>query len=127
MNLWYENLNRVPFSPPNYIFGIVWPILYGLMTISFIIAWQNKKCVPYCSALTLFLVQLIFNLLWTTLFFHYKMPMVALLDIIFIIYFTLLTYNAFIKISKVAAYLLVPYICWLFVALYLNTYIVLHN
>lgn len=127
MNKWYENLNRAPFSPPNYVFGIVWPILYGLMAISFILVWQHKKCFPYCSALTLFLAQLAFNLLWTTLFFRYKMPMLALLDLIFILYFTLLTFFAFIKISKLAAYLLVPYICWLCVALYLNAYIVIYN
>lgn len=127
MNRWYKNLNRAPWSPPNYLFGIVWGILYALMTLSFIFVWKNKKCFPYCSALTAFLIQLAFNLSWTTIFFYYKMPKLALLDTILIIYFTLVTYKAFIKISKLAAYLLIPYICWLFLALSLNTYIVLYN
>ena len=127
MNRWYNTLNRAPWSPPNYIFGIVWPILYVLMTFSFILVWKNKKCFPYCSALTTFLIQLAFNLSWTTIFFYYKMPKLALLDIVLIIYFSLMTYQSFIKVNKMAAYLLIPYICWLFLALSLNTYIVLFN
>jgi len=127
MNRWYNTLNRAPWSPPNYIFGIVWPILYVLMTFSFILVWKNKKCFPYCSALTTFLIQLVFNLSWTTIFFYYKMPKLALLDIVLIIYFSLMTYQSFIKVNKMAAYLLIPYICWLFLALSLNTYIVLFN
>ena len=127
MNRWYNTLNRAPWSPPNYIFGIVWPILYALMTFSFILVWKNKKCFPYCSALTTFLIQLVFNLSWTTIFFYYKMPKLALLDIVLIIYFSLMTYQSFIKVNKMAAYLLIPYICWLFLALSLNTYIVLFN
>ena len=127
MNRWYNTLNRAPWSPPNYIFGIIWPILYVLMTFSFILVWKNKKCFPYCSALTTFLIQLAFNLSWTTIFFYYKMPKLALLDIVLIIYFSLMTYQSFIKVNKMAAYLLIPYICWLFLALSLNTYIVLFN
>ena len=127
MNRWYNTLNRAPWSPPNYIFGIIWPILYVLMTFSFILVWKNKKCFPYCSALTTFLIQLVFNLSWTTIFFYYKMPKLALLDIVLIIYFSLMTYQSFIKVNKMAAYLLIPYICWLFLALSLNTYIVLFN
>ncbi len=127
MNRWYNTLNIAPWSPPNYIFGIVWPILYVLMTFSFILVWKNKKCFPYCSALTTFLIQLVFNLSWTTIFFYYKMPKLALLDIVLIIYFSLMTYQSFIKVNKMAAYLLIPYICWLFLALSLNTYIVLFN
>ena len=127
MNRWYNTLNRAPWSRPNYIFGIVWPILYVLMTFSFILVWKNKKCFSYCSALTTFLIQLAFNLSWTTIFFYYKMPKLALLDIVLIIYFSLMTYQSFIKVNKMAAYLLIPYICWLFLALSLNTYIVLLN
>ena len=127
MNRWYNTLNRAPWSPPNYIFGIVWPILYVLMTFSFILVWKNKKCFPYCSALTIFLIQLAFNLSWTTIFFYYKMPKLALLDIVLIIYLSLMTYQSFIKVNKMAAYLFIPYICWLFLALSLNTYIVIFN
>lgn len=127
MNNWYKNLNRAPWSPPDYVFGIVWSILYVLITISFILVWKNKNCFPYCSALTSFLIQLVLNLSWTTIFFYYKLPKLALLDIILIIYFTLFSFKNFSKVSTLAAYLLIPYIFWLFIALSLNGYIVLYN
>lgn len=127
MNNWYKSLNKAPCTPPSYVFGIVWPILYVLMGISFLLVWKNKKCFPYCSPLTYFLIQLGFNLIWTTLFFVMKKPLLALLDICLIIYFAMQTYNRFIKIDRLAAYLLVPYLLWLLLAFSMNFYIVLMN
>ena len=127
MNNWYKSLNKAPWTPPSYVFGIVWPILYVLMGISFLLVWKNKKCFPYCSPLTYFLIQLGFNLIWTTLFFVMKKPLLALFDICLIIYFAIQTYNRFIKIDRLAAYLLVPYLLWLLLAFSMNFYIVLMN
>lgn len=127
MNNWYQNLNKSPFSPPNWIFGVVWPILYTMMLFSVFIIWKNKKCFPYCLAITYFLIQLIFNLIWTTLFFKMKKPKLALLDLFLVIVFTLITIKKFYSINKYASYLLVPYILWLSFAFYLNSYIVLNN
>lgn len=124
---WYINLKKAPWSPPNYLFGIVWPILYFLMAISYVIISQEDECIPYCNALTLFIIQLGLNLIWTTIFFKYKKTKLALLDLILIIIFTVLTIKEFYKINKKASYLLIPYILWLFLALSLNVYIVLHN
>ena len=86
MNNWYKTLNTAPWSPPNYVFGIIWPILYILMTISVLIVFFNKKCYPYCAPLTFFFLQLILNLSWTTVFFQLQMPVVAFLMIILAIY-----------------------------------------
>ena len=127
MNNWYKKLNRAPWSPPNYVFGVVWPILYGMMTLSFLLVWKNKKCFPYCSSLTIFLLQLILNLSWTTIFFKYRMTWLAFAIIILILVLTVITYNRFIKIDKMAAYLLIPYISWLILASSLNLYIILFN
>jgi tryptophan-rich sensory protein len=127
MNNWYKSLNKAPWTPPSYVFGIVWPILYVLMGISFLLVWKNKKCFPYCSPLTYFLIQLGFNLIWTTLFFVMKKPLLALVDICLIIYFAMQTYKRFIKIDRLAAYLLVPYLLWLLLAFSMNFYIVLMN
>ena len=124
---WYINLKKAPWSPPNYLFGIVWPILYFLMAISYLIISQEDECIPYCNALTLFIIQLGLNLIWTTIFFKYKKTKFELLDLILIIFFTFLTIKEFYKINKKASYLLIPYILWLFLALSLNLYIVLNN
>ena len=127
MNNWYKTLNTAPWSPPNYVFGIVWPVLYILMTISVLIVFFNKKCYPYCAPLTFFFLQLILNLSWTTVFFQLQMPVVSFLMIILIIIITGYTAVKFYPYSKVASYLLVPYLLWLCVALSLNGYIILNN
>ena len=46
MNKWYTNLKKAPWSPPSYIFGIVWPILYAMMAVSFFLVWNNQNCFP---------------------------------------------------------------------------------
>ena len=113
MNNWYKKLNRSKLSPPSWVFGIVWPILYLLMTISFIIVQRNKKCFPFCSPLVFFIIQLGFNLIWTTLFFKMKLPLLALVDLMLTIIFTFITYYQFHSISKLGSYLLLPYMMWM--------------
>ena len=127
MKSWYKKLKKAPWTPPSHVFGIVWSILYTLLFISFFLVWNNKKCFPYCNALTFFLIQLVLNLSWTTVFFKFKMLRIALVSLTLIILFTLLTFKLFLKVNKIAAYLLIPYIAWLFIAASLNLYIVLFN
>ncbi len=127
MNQWYKNLKKAPFTPPSYVFGIVWPILYTLMAISTYLVWTNEKCYPYCSAITFFLIQLFFNLIWTTLFFKLNMPKLALLDTALILGFTIFTFQKYLQINKIAAYILIPYIAWLCLAFILNAYIIIYN
>lgn len=127
MNNWYKSLRKAPWTPPSYIFGIVWPILYFMMATSFALVWKNKKCFPYCSPLTFFLIQLGFNLIWTTLFFKLKMPILALVDIVLMTYFAFITQKMFSKINKLAGYLLIPYLGWLLLAFSMNLYIVIMN
>ena len=86
MNNWYSTLKKAPWTPPNYVFGIIWPILYLLMGISFLIVILDKKCYPYCAPITYFLVQLVLNLSWTTIFFRLKQPLIALIDMIIMNY-----------------------------------------
>lgn len=127
MNYWYKSLQKAPWTPPPYVFGTVWPILYFMMAFSFLLVWKNKKCFPYCNSLTFFLIQLSFNLIWTTLFFKLKMPILALIDIVLITYFAFITQQMFSKVNKFAGYLLIPYLGWLLLALSMNLYIVIMN
>lgn len=127
MNTWYKDLNTAPWSPPSYVFGIIWPILYLFMTISVLLVLFNKKCYPYCRPITFFILQLILNLFWTTVFFQLQQPLIALIMIVLIIGITAYTALQFYPYSKIASLLLVPYLLWLCVALSLNGYIVLYN
>jgi benzodiazapine receptor len=125
---WYTKLNRSPLSPPSYVFSIVWPILYILMFAATYRVWTSKKCnMTFCFPVVLFFIHFVFNLSWTTLFFQWKRPDYALLDIILMMTALVPTTYYFYKSDKIAAYLLVPYILWLCFALYLNAYIVIHN
>ena len=124
---WYNSLNRSRLSPPDYVFGIVWPILYIMMATSLYLTVTNKKCIGICRPLPFFFIQLVFNLMWTTVFFKMRMKRTALALIFTILFFTILTYKELLSISKNAAILLIPYLLWLTFACYLNLYIVLHN
>jgi len=127
MNNWYETLNRAPWSPPNYVFGIVWPILYLLMFISFSLVFFNKKCKGLCEPLLFFLLQLVLNLGWTTIFFRFRQLVAGLIVITAIIGITAYTAYRFYSIDKTASILLIPYLLWLCVAFSLNAYIVMYN
>ena len=127
MNTWYKKLKVAPWNPPDYVFGIVWPILYVLMFISASMVYIDKKCYPYCYPLTIFFLQLVLNLSWTTIFFKYRMIKTALLVLVLIFSLTLYTSILFYDINKIASYLLIPYLLWLCVAFSLNLYIVINN
>jgi benzodiazapine receptor len=118
MNLWYKNLNKSPLSPPDYVFSLVWLILYVLIIISFILNINNK------NALIFFILQLFFNLIWTYIFFNLKNPELSLLDLLLVIIFSILY---FININQTGKYLIIPYILWLLFAFYLNLYVVIYN
>ena len=124
---WYKKLKRSNLSPPSWIFGVVWPILYILMGYSAFSIWKNKKCNPLCLGLIYFLIQLIFNLNWTRVFFKERNINKAFNYLIIIILYTCLTFIEFYKINKKTSYLLIPYILWLFFALYLTNYIKKNN
>jgi tryptophan-rich sensory protein len=124
---WYKNLNQSSLTPPNYVFGIVWPFLYFLMFTALLLVWTNNKCYPYCFPITLFVIHLFFNLIWTTLFFKWKMIRLALFDLIMVLLLAFVTFLHFYNINKKAGYLFIPYLLWLSFALYLNIHIVLNN
>ena len=126
-NNWYKNLKKSPLTPPSKTFSIVWPILYVMIFTAGILVWKDKKCFPFCSAIFYFLIQLIFNLTWTTLFFKLQRPVASLISTLIIIVFTILSSLKFYKINLLAFYLLLPYLFWLCFATYLNLYIVIYN
>lgn len=120
---WYATLQKPPLSPPNWIFGPVWTIIYLLMGLSFYLLWTQKtkrKKEKKGTAIELFLIQLTLNALWSILFFGLQNPFFALIGILFLWAAILSTIIYFYKISKPAAYLLYPYLLWVSFAAYLN-------
>jgi len=122
---WYASLNKPAFNPPNWIFGPVWTALYILMGISLCLFWDRKT--KSKKSYAIFSIQLGLNILWSIIFFALHSPFLAFIEIILLWIAILLTILNFHKVSKTAAYLLIPYICWVSFASVLNLFILLLN
>ena len=125
---WYSALNKPFFSPPNWVFGPVWTLLYTLMGISLYLiikkGWNNKKVI---IPRNYFLGQLFLNFIWTPIFFGLKSPDLAIIVIIGMWILTIRTIRKFYPLSKISAYLLIPYLIWISFATALNFAIVILN
>jgi len=118
---WYAGIVKPAFNPPAWVFGPVWTTLFALMGIAAFLVWKKgleRKDVKI--ALAIFIGQLVLNTLWSIIFFGLHSPGVAFIEIIFLWIAISATIIAFAKISKLAAWLLVPYILWVSFAAYLN-------
>jgi benzodiazapine receptor len=125
---WYAGLAKPAFNPPNWLFGPVWTLLYALMGLA---AWlvyeKGVKSPDVKRALSVFAAQLILNALWSIVFFGAHMILGAAVVIILLWAMILLTSLLFRRISKPAAWLLVPYILWVSFASVLNVSLYLLN
>jgi tryptophan-rich sensory protein len=118
---WYAGLIKGPLNPPSWVFGPVWTTLFACMGVAAFLVWKkgtDRKEVKI--ALALFVGQLILNVLWSVVFFGLRSPGGALIEIIFFWFAILATILAFARVSKPAAWLLVPYIAWVSFAAYLT-------
>ena len=143
---WYATLVKPTINPPNSVFGPVWTVLYILMGISLFLVWSNKWKVRdelpgvrgerkawnrwserfwvgdwrKQNIILIFALQLALNVLWSYIFFGLHNPGLAFFEILALWFAVLYTIVNFYRISKLAAWLLVPYIVWLSFAIYLN-------
>jgi translocator protein len=117
---WYAGLQKPPWNPPNWIFGPVWAALYTMMAIAAWLVWKRGGFFGQRAALSLFLLQLLFNALWSPLFFGLENPALAFADILLLWFCLLATVVAFWKACLPAGALLVPYLAWVSFASALN-------
>lgn len=118
---WYQSLQKPAWNPPSWLFAPVWTTLYILMGIAFFLVWKSSGALQQKrTAMGLWVVQLLLNFCWTLIFFGAQQPGWALAEIILLWITILLTILAFARISKTAAWLLVPYISWVSFAALLN-------
>jgi len=118
---WFATLQKPSFAPPNWVFGPVWTSLYIMMGISLFLVWQKgleNKTVK--AAIYLFAGQLVLNALWSVVFFGLRSPLLGLIEIIILWIAILATILSFMKVSRTAAYLLIPYILWVSFASIVN-------
>ena len=149
---WYKGLNKPSLNPPNWIFGPVWTTLFLLMGVSLYLVWNkkwiikneigksDKKIKPNplseklwngswqkINILSIFSVQLMLNVCWSVVFFGLH-SIIWSFSVILMLWFAILfTMVNFYRVSKVAAYLLTPYLLWVSFAGFLNYFILLLN
>lgn len=115
----YNSFTLPPFSPPDRLFGIVWPILYLMIGIVgyliFTVRSNYRK-----TNLTLFIAQLFLNFIWSIVFFNASSRWTGLLIILVLDALVFFCIKEFYKSSKLAAYLMIPYFLWILFATYLT-------
>jgi len=117
---WYPTLRKPAWTPPGWIFGPVWTLLYVMMGVAAARVWVWRRRRPVGVALSLFGVQLGLNLLWSALFFGLREPGWALVEIGALLVAIGATGIAFWRVERAAAMLLVPYLGWVGFASALN-------
>ena len=128
VNTWYRSLAKPPVAPPGWFIGAVWTVLYLLMGIALFLVLEGDRSRPAVRrGIALFGTQLSLNVLWSALFFGLRSPLLALAGIVPLWISVAATLLQFRKVSRQAAYLLVPYILWVTFAAGLNAWILLLN
>jgi len=126
-NAWYQTLILPALQPPGPVFGIAWSILYTMLGISAAIVWGHKGAPGRRLGLSLFALGILLNLGWSPAFFRFHMLTPALGIIVTMLVLAIATTFAFGRVSKVAAWLMLPYLVWLSFAGALNARIILLN
>lgn len=117
---WFETLVKPDWNPPAWLFGPVWTILYTMMGVSAWFVWKDHGFKGAKYALSLFLVQLALNGLWSQIFFGMQQTGWAFLEIFFLLAAIIATTWLFFGKNRIAGWLMVPYIAWVSFATALN-------
>lgn len=128
VNTWYMTINKPAINPPNWVFGPVWTTLFILMGIALYLVWRKGFAHSGVKiAFTIFIGQLVLNILWSVFFFGLHSPLLGFIDIIILWFTILLTIILFLRVSQPAGFLLIPYILWVSFAAILNGWIMFLN
>jgi translocator protein len=118
---WYLTLKKPSYNPPNWVFPIVWPILFLLMAIGF---WRilraETEAQPRKTAILIFIVQLMLNVTWSFAFFAARSPLAGLVVVVIFWCSILATILAFRRVDPPSGWLQVPYLVWVSFASVLN-------
>lgn len=116
----YLQLQRPFWAPPASVFSPVWTVLFILMSIAAWLVWRVDGFAGARLALRLYVIQLVFNVLWSWLFFGWHWGGWAFADVLLLWVLILATLVAFWRVSRLAGVLLVPYLMWVSFAVALN-------
>ena len=117
---WYKTIEKPSWNPPDYVFGPVWTTLFVMMAIAAWLVWKPEGFKAAALPLTLFGVQLALNVAWSWIFFGMHQPGWAFAEIMVLWLAIVATTVAFFRCSKIAGWLMVPYLAWVSFASVLN-------
>ena len=121
---WYQNLNKAPWTPPGWVFGAAWTTIMICFSVYMAILWEKIKL---NKLLFIFISELVLNVIWNPLFFHFKWINVALLSIILLTILISYMVISLRREMRLKTLLLFPYMIWIVIATSLNGYVVLYN
>lgn len=124
---WYPLLAKPGFTPPGWVFGPVWTVLYLLTGTGFFLVWNAASPDGKTKAFTAFYVQLFFNFWWPVLFFSFQSIFLALIDCILLLISAAFMMVFFFRVNRTAGYLQIPYLIWVCFATLITTGIWLLN
>ena len=121
---WYSQIILPSFNPPSWVFGPVWTVLYILMSVAIWRVWINYYD---NKILNIYFLHLFFNMIWSVIFFGFHQILLALLNLLVILFFIIWLMKIYYKTSKLSFLLMVPYLLWSSFAFLLNTSILYLN
>ena len=116
----YSQLAQPAWAPPGWVFGPVWTTLYAMMALAAWLVWRSGGFRRNSVALSLFLVQLAVNALWSWLFFAWHRGALAFVDVVLLWILIVATLLSFWHVRPLAGALLIPYLLWVSFASALN-------
>ncbi len=123
----FEALAKPPLSPPGWVFGVVWSVLYVLMGISAALVWRAHGSDERTGALVLWGIQLPVNFFWPIFFFAFEYRLLAFIWLLLLAVLVAVMIARMYRVRSAAAYIQLPYLAWLLFALYLNMGVYLLN
>ncbi len=117
---WYPLLRKPSWTPPGWLFGPAWTLLYAMMSVAAWRIWLLRPAPATRTALILFFSQLALNALWSILFFGLRRPDLALLEILALWLLLAATQRTFWRLDRMAGLLWAPYLAWVTFAAVLN-------
>jgi tryptophan-rich sensory protein len=117
---WYPGLLKPAGTPPSWVFGPVWSVLYLLMATASWLVWRERHAHDVWLPLGLYFSQLVLNALWSLIFFGLQRPSLVFFEILILLLAIVLTAISFSEYSRCAFWLMTPYLGWVGYATYLN-------
>ncbi len=125
---WYRALSKPRWNPPEWLFGPAWAVIISLSAWSGVLAWQGAAAGPQQDrVLLLFAVNIVLHVAWSPLFFNLRRPDWALVEVLLLWLSILALIMGVAPLSRLAAWLLLPYLLWVSFASVLNLVIVRRN